>query len=140
MVKDNIVIYRKNEIILILISLKRDFSHHEKSKLKSSLTLRRYCNSGPGLVLDRDNAYIFVYKCLPLFGAANAEQFSLILASIKSILSLQKLVKLKCFPCAKSYFPLQFALNGNFFFISCTFQESPPYLLCFKSVQTLLKL
>ena len=43
-VKDIIVIYRKNEAILILISLKRYFSHLE---LKSSLTLRRHCNSRP---------------------------------------------------------------------------------------------
>ena len=43
-VKDIIVIYRKNEAILIVISLKRYFSHLE---LKSSLTLRRHCNSRP---------------------------------------------------------------------------------------------
>ena len=44
MAKDIIVIYIKNETILILISLKRYFSHPE---LKSSLTVRRHCNSGP---------------------------------------------------------------------------------------------
>ena len=36
-VKDIIVIYRKNETISILISLKRYFSHPEKSILNSSL-------------------------------------------------------------------------------------------------------
>ena len=36
-VKDSIVIYRKNENILMLISLKRYFSHPEKSILKLSL-------------------------------------------------------------------------------------------------------
>ena len=36
MVNDIIVIYRKNEIILILISLKRYFSHPEKSILNLS--------------------------------------------------------------------------------------------------------
>ena len=47
-VKDIIVIFRKNEIILILISFKPYFSHPEKSipVHKSSLTLRRHCNSG----------------------------------------------------------------------------------------------
>ena len=39
-VKDITVIFRKNETILILISLKRYFSHPEKSILKYSLTLR----------------------------------------------------------------------------------------------------
>ena len=38
-VKDIIVIFRKNETILILISLKRYFSHPEKSKLKPFFTL-----------------------------------------------------------------------------------------------------
>ena len=46
-VKDINVIFRKNETILILISAKRYFSHPEKSTLKSYLTLRRHCNSGP---------------------------------------------------------------------------------------------
>ena len=48
-VKDIIVIFRKIKTILILISFKRYFSHPEKSILtfKSSLTLRRHCNSGP---------------------------------------------------------------------------------------------
>ena len=46
-VKGIIVIYRKNETILILVSLKRYFSHPDQSILKSSLTLRRHCNSGP---------------------------------------------------------------------------------------------
>ena len=36
-VKDTIVIYQKNEIILILISLKQYFSHPEKSILNLSL-------------------------------------------------------------------------------------------------------
>ena len=49
MVKDIIVIFRKNETILTLISLKRYFSH---SKLKSCLTLRRHCNSGPSTIID----------------------------------------------------------------------------------------
>ena len=46
-VKDIIVIFIKDETISILISFKRYFSHPEKSILKSSLTLRRHCNSGP---------------------------------------------------------------------------------------------
>ena len=50
-VKDIIVIFRKLKTILILISFlnKRYFSHPENSILnfKSSLTLRRHCNSGP---------------------------------------------------------------------------------------------
>ena len=50
-VKDIIVIYRKNETILVLISLKRYFSHPEKSILKSSSTLRRLFNSGPGITM-----------------------------------------------------------------------------------------
>ena len=47
--KDIIVIFRKIKTILILISFKRYFSHPEKSivNLKSSLTLRRHCKSGP---------------------------------------------------------------------------------------------
>ena len=36
-VKDIIVIYRKNEIILILINVKRYFSHLEKSTFNISL-------------------------------------------------------------------------------------------------------
>ena len=44
MVKDIIVVYRKNETILILISLKRYFSHLEKTILNLSL---RHCNSRP---------------------------------------------------------------------------------------------
>ena len=36
-VKDSIVIFRKNETILILISFKRYFSHPEKSILNLSL-------------------------------------------------------------------------------------------------------
>ena len=50
MVKDIIVIYRKNETILILISLKRYFSHPKKSIFKSSLMLRRHCHFGPRTV------------------------------------------------------------------------------------------
>ena len=47
--KDITVIFRKIKTILILISLKRYFSHPEKSILNfmPSLTLRRHCNSGP---------------------------------------------------------------------------------------------
>ena len=47
-VKDTIEIFIKNETMLILISLKRYFSHLEKSLLnfRSFLTLRRHCNSG----------------------------------------------------------------------------------------------
>ena len=45
-VKD-IIVSSENKTILISISFKRYFSHPEKSKLKSSLTLRRHCNSGP---------------------------------------------------------------------------------------------
>ena len=41
------LIFRKIKTILILISFKCFFSHPEKSILKSSLTLRRHCNSGP---------------------------------------------------------------------------------------------
>ena len=52
-VKDIIVIFRKIKPILILISFKRYFSHPKNSILKSSLTLRRHCNSGPWL-LKRD--------------------------------------------------------------------------------------
>ena len=59
MVKDIIMIFRKIKTIMILISLKPYFSHPEKSILKSSLTLRRHCNSGsrwldPGLNLRCD--------------------------------------------------------------------------------------
>ena len=48
-VKDIIVIFRKIKTILNVISFKRYFSHLEKSILnfKSTLTLRRHCNSGP---------------------------------------------------------------------------------------------
>ena len=48
-VKDIIVIFRKIKTILILISLKRYSSYPEKSilNLKSSLSLRRHCYSGP---------------------------------------------------------------------------------------------
>ena len=55
-VKDIIEIFRKIKTILILISFKRYFSHPEKSilnlSLKSSLTLRRHCNSGPRSVIE----------------------------------------------------------------------------------------
>ena len=43
---DIIVIFRKIKT-LILFSFKRYFSHSAKSILKSSLTLRRHCNSRP---------------------------------------------------------------------------------------------
>ena len=46
------VIFRKIKTILILISFKRYFAHPEKSILKSSLTLRRHCNSRPRTVCD----------------------------------------------------------------------------------------
>ena len=46
-IKDIIVIFRKIKTILILISFKCNFLHPEKSILKSSLTLRRHCDSGP---------------------------------------------------------------------------------------------
>ena len=45
--KDIFVIFRKIKAILILVSFKRHFSQSEKSVLKSSLTLRRHCNSRP---------------------------------------------------------------------------------------------
>ena len=51
-VKDISVIFRKSKTILILISFKSYFSHPEKSILKSFLTLRRHCNSGPRAISE----------------------------------------------------------------------------------------
>ena len=58
MVKDIVVVFRKIKTILILISFKRYFSHPEKSILKSSLTLRRHCNSGPWSIRVFDERFI----------------------------------------------------------------------------------
>ena len=44
MVKDVIVIYSILETLLILTSLKRNFSY---PRIRSSLTLRKHCNFGP---------------------------------------------------------------------------------------------
>ena len=66
MVKDIIVIYRKSDTILILISLERYFSHPEHSILNLfSLTLRRHCKiwrSGPLWNAKSYNSCIFVQK------------------------------------------------------------------------------
>ena len=59
-VKDIIVIFRKIKTILILIRFKRNFSDPEKSLLKSSLTLRRHCNSGPWYTQNRRSVNIKV--------------------------------------------------------------------------------
>ena len=57
-VKGIIVIFRKIKTILIFISFKHYFSHPEKkSILKSSLTLRRHCYSGPRSLIGRKTNY-----------------------------------------------------------------------------------
>ena len=58
-VKDIIMIFRKNETILILISFKTYFSHPEKSIHKSSLTLG-------GIVILGTGQYGFGYTQLNL--------------------------------------------------------------------------
>ena len=71
-VKDIIVIYRKNEAILILISLKRYFSHLE---LKYSLTLGRHCNSRP-LPLPRTVGLVCVCVVCVCGGGGQSRRYS----------------------------------------------------------------
>ena len=70
MVKDIIVIYRKSETILILISLKRYFSHLETSILNLSL---RHCNSWP-LPLPRTVGLVCVCVCVGGGGGGGGNQ------------------------------------------------------------------